>query len=329
MKRLTLSLIALFLLVCDASAANRFLTCNTACTITASDTTIWGTTTGGTGASVPGSSDAVILDGATCVGGTTCTATMGAGYNPTWQSITMGACTASTTGCIFDWSVNNNSPTLTASNAFSGSGTGTRNFKMGNGTWTISNNTAASTLWTMATTTNLTFTANSSTIVFSGNSTGTLTFNGGGLTYSTVTFNGASSRGGFIIAGSNTIATLNVAAPNVLGFTNSTTTTVTNAFAFVGTSANPIDIQSTSFGSAATISIATGTATLTWGSVRGLTCQGGATFTASNAFDNGFNSGITITGPTSGGGPNIIGGWLLERDFPANDNFMALWEKAA
>jgi len=107
------ALLALAFLAPDlAQAANRFLTCTTACTITAADTSIWGTASGGTGASVPGSGDAVILDGNTCVGGTTCTATMGAAYNPTWQSFDMSACTASTSGCIFD--ANTNSKTMIA-----------------------------------------------------------------------------------------------------------------------------------------------------------------------------------------------------------------------
>src|SRR6185369_2856541 len=128
----------LWLLLClPAEAANRFLTCAVTCTITAADTTIWGTTSGGTGASVPGSSDAVILDAATCVGGVTCTATMGAGYNPTWQSITMGACTASTTGCIFDWSANNNNVTLSAATGLNNNNTGTRTLNMGAGNWTF------------------------------------------------------------------------------------------------------------------------------------------------------------------------------------------------
>src|SRR3954469_16922347 len=85
-----------------AEAANRFLTCTTTCTITAADTSIWGSVSGGTGASVPSTFDDVILDAGTCVAGTTCTATMGAAYNPTWQSFTMSACTASTAGCIFE-----------------------------------------------------------------------------------------------------------------------------------------------------------------------------------------------------------------------------------
>src|SRR6476620_2626099 len=146
-----------------AQAANRFLTCATTCTITAIDTSIWGTTTGGTGASVPGASDDVILDGATCVGGTTCTATMGAGYNPTWISVTQSACTASTAGCILDLSANNNNVTVTGSNCYTNTGAGTRTINMGSGTWTCSNNSAIYSI-----NASLTYTQGASTIAFTG-----------------------------------------------------------------------------------------------------------------------------------------------------------------
>src|SRR5262245_672467 len=128
MRKLLLAL-GLALLAGQALAANRFAVCTTTCTWDGASTAMWSTTSGGgTGASVPGSGDAVILDAATCVGGTTCTITVNT--NPTIQSLTMGACTASTTGCILDFSVNNNSPTLSVVPSLSVTGTGTRNLKM-------------------------------------------------------------------------------------------------------------------------------------------------------------------------------------------------------
>ncbi len=321
MNRLALSLIALFLLICDASAANRFLTCNTACTITASDTTIWGTTTGGTGASVPTTTDAVILDGATCVGGTTCTATMGAGYNPTWQSITMGACTASTTGCIFDNSVNNSNITLTASAGFSGTGAGVRTVKLGTATYTISANAGN---WSFTTTTNLTYTGTSANIIFTG-TTSSRTFSGGGLSHGNVTFGASSGGGTYTVAGANTFASLSITAPNYVIFPNGVTNTITNAISWAGSSNSQVGVVSSITNSVTTIAVAAGS-TASWFSFRDITFTGSPV--ATNSFNLLNNSGITITGPAASG-PNIIGGWLLEPDLPANDNFMALWENAA
>ncbi len=292
-----------------AEAANRFLTCTVTCTITAADTTIWGTTSGGTGASVPGSSDAVILDAATCVGGVTCTATMGAAYNPTWQSITMGACTAATTGCIFDWSVNNNNVTLTAAAAFSGTGTGTRNFKMGNGTWTLSSTTSA-TIWDMGTTTNLTFNANSSVIALTGNTAGTVSrsFAGGALTYATVQV--SASGGPVALSGINTFGTVTMTGRATLSLGANQTISILN---LTGSSGNVAFLTSSSLTTARTATITTLNAA--WAAFNGIAGSG----TATNSFDLGNNSGINILPPQPGGG--IIGGWLLNRDLaPANDN---------
>lgn len=315
--RIILILAALLLGLASADAANRFLVCTVTCTITAADTSIWSTTTGGgTGASVPGSSDAVILDAATCVGGVTCTATMGAAYNPTWQSLTMGACTAATAGCILDFSVNNNNLTLNQSAGFSGTGTGTRTLNMGNGTWTLQSATG---IFTLATTTGLTFNANASIISFTGSGTGQRTFAGGALTYSTVSF-ASGGLGTIAMSGSNAIGTLNLASGNWLLLTAGTTQTITNAFTWTGTAAAPITVSSSNIISTAIITITSGSPSMSWAVLSSIVFSGGATFTATNSLNLGRNTGITIT-PPSGGSGTIIGGWLLNRDLDAaNDN---------
>ncbi len=174
MKRLILTL-ALFLdLTLSVDAANRFAVCVTTCTWDASSTTMWSTTSGGaTGASVPGTSDSVVFDAATCVGGVTCTTTVNTNF--TIQTLTMGACTASTTGCILDFSINNNSPTFNTSGV-NISGTGTRTLKMGSGTFSI---TGTSGVWNAITVTNLTLTQGTSNISFSGNTNNPRQFIGG------------------------------------------------------------------------------------------------------------------------------------------------------
>lgn len=287
-----------------AQAASRFLTCATTCTITAADTSIWGTTTGGTGASVPGSSDDVILDAATCVGGTTCTATFGAGYNPTWISLTMSLCTASTAGCILDASVNNNNIVLTGSTAYTNSGSGTRTLNMGNGTWTLSGNGA---IWNIAA--SATLNAGSSTLAFtgSGGTSGRRDLLGGGKTYSTVTISG-STGAAFRIQSQNTFGTLTIAGPNRFFLGGGGTQTVTTMTNVAASSSNPVLFTTdTPATGVATISSANNW-TCDWCGFTFMTFSGGGTFSATNSLNFGANTGITISPPSGGGGGRIIGG---------------------
>lgn len=303
-RRLFLLLALLF--AAQADAASRFGVCVTACTWDASDTTMWSATSGGTtGASVPGSGDTVTFDAATCVGGVTCTITVNATINVT--SITAGACTASTTGCILDFSVNNNN--VTASTV-SFSGSGTRNIKGGTGTWTITSGAAAN-VYDNTTVTNETLAFTTTTLTFSANTTSQRAFNGGGKSYGTVNIASNSNHASFrITGGNNTFGTLTVAAGTAILFGANTTQTITNAFALAGTSSLPILIAPDSMSTGGiTISTPSGTATLDWGGAVRATFSGGATFNATNSLDFGGNSGITITPPsTGGGGGRIIGG---------------------
>jgi hypothetical protein len=313
-----------------AEAANRFGVCTTACTWDASNTGMWSATSGGaTGASVPGSSDTVTFDAATCVGGTTCTITVNT--NPTIQSLTMGACTASTTGCIVDFSVNNNNVTINTNNGFSNSGTGTRTLNLGNGTWTLNTTNAG---WNQATVTNLTFNANSSTIVFSG----TLTAGNiqsialGGFPYNTIRFSGNSTASGVSLTntgstiallditgpsyitltgtGAMTITTMTVGAKTTLLPSSGQTLTFTNAPTLTGTASAPIGIIGTdarSLGSVATISVSSGTMSGTYVSIANMAFTGGATFSFTG-FDLGRVTGATITAPAGCSCGRIIGG---------------------
>ena len=135
-----------------------------------STTTHWSSTSGGAGgASVPGSSDTVTLDGSS--GGGTVTLN----YSPTILSITMGAFTGT-----FDDGGNN--PTM---GNFSNTGTATRTLTM-TGTWTLTGNNT--TIWSMATITNLTFNKSTHPIVcnYSG-ATGTRTISSGNISPSDLT----------------------------------------------------------------------------------------------------------------------------------------------
>lgn len=253
----------------------------------ATNTNNWVTTSGGTnyGQTVPGTSDAVTLDGSS--GGGTVTPNGPNSGAVTVQSITCGAFTGT-----LDFSANNNNVTLSAAAAFSGTGTGTRTINLGNGTWTLSSAAGASNIWDMTTTTNLTFNANSSVIALTGNVTGIQTrpFVGGGLTYATVQI--GASVGGTTISGANTFGTLTITGPNAV--TSSANLTITN-LNLSGTSGNPVYFASSSLSTQRTLTITTLTAT--WAALRSLIGTG----TATNSFDLGNNSGITITPPASGG----------------------------
>lgn len=262
----------------------------------ASTTTHWSATSGGAGgASVPGSADTVTFDASSGGGTVTPSADISV------VSITCGAFTGT-----LDWSANNNNVTL--SQSFSGTGTGTRTINMGNGTWTITN--GLSTAWAMATTTNLTFNANNSTLVFTGNVAALTTFATGGLTYHNVTL--GASAGGYTITGSNpTInGTLSVSGPtNIFALSSSTMTVGTLAFSG-GSASGLISIITSSPTVAATISSANTPAAMDWMAFRGMTFTGGGTFSATNAFNLGGNTGVSVSPPAGGGvsGSRMIGG---------------------
>lgn len=311
----------------SAEAASRFGVCSVTCTWDSSSTAMWSATSGGaTGASVPGASDTVTFDANTCVGGVTCTITVNFGGTITIQSLTMGACTASTTGCIFDNSVNNNNITVTATGTpFNGSGSGTRTYKLGTATYTLS---AGSPTASFSTASNLTCECSSSTFSFTGDGSRTFLY-GGTLTFGTVSVSAAASTGFFKFtraSGSVTFGNLNVTAPNYIVISALTTVTITNAVNIAGSSSNQIGFTSDSVSNASGLSVGT-SSTFQWSAFRDILFTGSPTIT--NSFNLGGNSGATITGPSTGGGSCIFGGWLLWGDIRGdNDNWPAFLDKA-
>jgi len=328
MKRLGLALAILLLSLTAANAASRFGICATTCTWDGVSTTMWSTTSGGaTGASVPGAADDVVFDANTCVGGTTCTITVNT--TVTVNSITHGNCTASTTGCILDFSVNNNNVNL---GFYQASGSGVRTLKMGNGTWTV---TGAGTFWNIATATNFTFNAGGSNLVLQVNAAATATFTSvAGPVYNTVTVNpylSSATAGVLIFATSSnfTITTLNVIAPNYVQLPFSPAAlTVTNALHWIGSAANPIRLES-SGGNQGLINV-NSASTITYGNFFNVFSTG--TITATNSFSDGrVSGGFVVTGPSGGGGACILGGWLLWRDITPDqhNNLPAFLDQAA
>lgn len=264
----------------------------------ATNTNNWVSSSGGTnyGQTIPGSGDAATLDAASGGGTVTVNATI------TIQSLTCGAFTGT-----LDFSANNNNVTLSTNSGFNGSGSGTRTINLGNGTWTL---TGTGTMWNLSTTTNLTFNANSSTIVFTATSASPRNMLTGGKTYSTITISANTSLGQFSFTTAPTIGTFNVSAPNAISFPSSATTTITNALTLNGMSLTSlVELYSDTLGTTGTVSSANN-GTFTWTTFRDLTFSGGGTFSATNSIDLGRNSGITITAPSAGGsgGGSVYGG---------------------
>lgn len=141
-------------------------------------------------------------------------------------------------------SANNHNITM---GKFSSSNSNTRAITMGSGTWDLKS-TGAQTVWDMATSTNATVTANTSTIKISGSTANIRTFSGGSKTYNNFWFTNATSSGEVDIAGSNTFNDFKVdSQPQTVKFTAGITTTVTT-FTVSGSSGNLITIDSTTTG---------------------------------------------------------------------------------
>jgi len=184
---------------------------------------------------------------------------------------------------------------------FSSSNSNTRSILLGSSVTLGGNVTENTTVWNFTTVTGLTFTKNSAAMTIlnaSSNIIGGIGFAGGGLTYNGLTVNASTYGLTLVTTGSNTFSTFSIGAGWSLCVTQGTTTTVTTAFTLAGTQSKPMMISNTTpwFGQAS-ISCPSGTATLKWGGLQGITATGGATFTASDTFDFGGNSGWSITPP--------------------------------
>lgn len=272
--------------------ANRFWVGGTG-TWDSTTTTQWSTTTGGAGgASAPGASDVAIFDGSS--GGGTVT------VDSTLNGTTLGSLTAGAFTGTLDFSVNNPSITMAAM-SLTGSGSG-RKFLMGTGTFTLTQN--GSNVFDISTTTGLDGTSDFSGATFALNVTTSSqrTFAGGGRTFGTLSIASNTSRGPILIFGAATYTNWSIAAGTFMELTSGHTHTVTNAPTITGTSSLPTTIKSNAAGSATTISVASGTVACTWCAIQQITATGGATFSATDSFDLGRNTGITITAPSGGGG---------------------------
>jgi len=174
------------------------------------------------------------------------------------------------------------------------SGTGTRTVAVGSGTWTLA---GGGTVWNAATSTNLTVTG---TGTISLTSASAKTFAGGSVSYSSITIN-QGGAGAMTISGSNTFSditnTYSATGATTITFTAGTTQTV-SSFTAAGAVGKILTINSSSAGSAASLSKASGTVSVDYLSVRDSTATGGAVWYAgSNSTDVSGNTGWIFTRP--------------------------------
>lgn len=192
---------------------------------------------------------------------------------------------------------------------FSSNNSNTRSMTMGATNWKTGITGSLPIGWDIGTTTGITLSAASSTITIPETTTTTMIFNGGGLTYGTVTAT-ALTTGTVTMKGSNTYATLTLsmgATAKVIasGYAMEAgkTSTVTGTFTAAGNTALLRNfIYSATMGTTHTISAST--VTVTNADLRDITGTGAGSWNFSgltaNANGNaGGNTGITFTAPKS------------------------------
>ena len=179
---------------------------------------------------------------------------------------------------------------------FSSSNSNTRAFDMTGTSFNLANNSGVA--WQLTTSTNMTLTTTGSTISMTSTSANGKTFAGGGLTYNNLTIS-AGGSGAITITGSNTIPTFTVNAPKTLTITAGTTQTITTLVE-TASQGNTITLNSSSAGSAGTLSKSSGTVTVNYWIIQDSTATGGATWKANNSTNVSGNSGWVFSSAGSG-----------------------------
>ena len=168
---------------------------------------------------------------------------------------------------------------------------------MGSGLWTA---TGTGTIWSMVGT----VTKGTANILLSDTSTTARTFAGGGQSYNQLTIGGTTGTSTLTVSGNNTfteIASTKTVA-HTLRLTAGSTTTV-GAFTVAGSAGNVVTLDTTSAGSAATLSKSSGIVNVNYLSIRDSTATGGATWYAgANSTNVSNNTGWIFANAPSGSG---------------------------
>jgi Bacterial Ig domain/Putative peptidoglycan binding domain len=186
---------------------------------------------------------------------------------------------------------NANGHNVTLASNFTSTGTKTRAVTMGSGTWQIG--ATSGNAWNVAST-GMTLTSTGSTIrIDSSAPSGTRTFVGAGLTYNNFEWGAEGAPATLAITGADTFNDFKVdadTAARTLTLPASSTTTVTTN-ELNGSSGNLLTLDSSTPGTRATISQASGIVADTYLSIQDCAATGGATFNNTNSTNGGNNSG--------------------------------------
>jgi hypothetical protein len=223
------------------------------------------------------------LDG---VGGTW---TLGSAYTSTGGS---NGGQISLTNGTFSTSSSNYAVTI---REFVSSNSNTRTLNLNASTFTSSGATSA---WNFATSTNLTVSGSGATVTLTRSTA--KTFAGGSANWGAITLD-QGGAGQLTISGSNTFANIsnsyNATGATSIRFTSGTTQTVTN-FTAAGTSGKILTIDSSTPGTAATLSKASGTVSADYMSIQDSTATGGsAWYAGANSTNVSGNTGWVFTAP--------------------------------
>lgn len=289
-----------------------------------SNTASWSGSSGGSGGTcaatggIPkNAADTAVFDGSSGGGTVTVCGASAANCpsspgNLAITQITFGAFASGT----LDFATNN--PNVALTGGLSGTGTATRTFNMGTGTWTL----GWGGVWNFITTTGLAPSVSGASIVLGGigtPQTATQFFSGGLITWGPITFSANTLTSYYQFepgGGSNgTYASWTINAPANIQLRAALTQTVTGAITVSGSSASA-PVLFTSDSSSATVATVhlTTASTCDWCAFRGIVGNTSA-WTATNSFNFGTNASgttgtLTISGPSGGGGGggHIIGG---------------------
>lgn len=177
------------------------------------------------------------------------------------------------------------------------SGTSTRTLSMGSGTWTTLN--TGTTIWNASNTTNLTF--NKGTAVININATisptSVRTFSGGGLSYGTVTLDGATA---VTFAGSNTFDSISDVSlrTRTVRFTSGTTNTFTN-WSLSGGAANTLTLGASTTSQAVLVKAGGGVVSINYANISYINGSPIDTWYALTSIDGGNNTNVYFTIPTT------------------------------
>jgi len=255
----------------------------------------WSTTSGGAGgSSVPGTGDVALFDANSGASTVTVDSPNGAGV-VTVQTITLTGFTGT-----LDFATNDNNVTCSVGGVGGTSGAFTLN--MGDGTWNMTGTGAS--VWTLHN--GMTLNAGASTLNILSTSTGA-NVNFANKTYNIVTVSVTNASGGQVNSqgSGTTFASLTLGSTEGKFNFIPVAMTVTSTFTVSGTASNQIGVVPAS---GVTVTLTGATATATWAAFHRITASGAA-ITATNSFDLGGNSNVTISAPSVGGGTvGVIGG---------------------